>query len=691
MALFRREKGAAVCVETRPTPVEWAVVRAEANFQRYRDLGCFASDEAQRALALDARCAKAYAIRGAIQRSCGDLRGALKDVKGAHRLDPENPEFLTERGVLLCSMGKSRRALRCLDRALALDPGGVVARVERGLANWNLGRHREAIADLEAAVAQDPACVEAVQNLGALLAENGEFERALPWAERARKLDTLQSVHHFNLAQVRVGVGDDAGALALLTALLRRENLGSLGEQVRELVESIRSRSPEAEPAPWSLERALWSEFVVVPPETTVAGLLAELEKQPAFFVVLALSEGRFGIGSVYGRHGLREVLEVHADLVGPAILDFRIDCLTGIWRLCRPLGREDSAKEAFEASARSAGLNVVVHAGEVTGVLAILHTPGASAQGPGALFGPGPRFGRDGSPRGPLRRCARCDATFSYYRLVALRTGSAEDDDCYRCPECDASAMEQWLEERFRPGAWSQCGFLDDTQALSQVVEADRAKLERLGVTARDLADRLEALLEQCSEAYQAALDVHGETLLKTPYRGSTPEPGPGAPRVAQCDDLDELRARAGGRRWFAQHWWGPRVSSHGLPAEGLGVLAGDLQVFLHVYAGYQLCPWTEPVYRLNFVAPDLEARTNEVENAFIVTLVPGQSLSCNAGNTYHHADRDFLIVNRRTGERLFGSGLMPHLIGEHHFFGGESQPYRLDPERAVRVLGLR
>lgn len=34
--------------------------------------------------------------------------------------------------------------------------------------------------------------------------------------------------------------------------------------------------------------------------------------------------------------------------------------------------------------------------------------------------------------------------------------------------------------------------------------------------------------------------------------------------------------------------------------------------------------------------------------------------------------------------------SDLHPHLIREHHFFEGEGTPYRVDPRRAVRYLGI-
>ena len=47
--------------------------------------------------------------------------------------------------------------------------------------------------------------------------------------------------------------------------------------------------------------------------------------------------------------------------------------------------------------------------------------------------------------------------------------------------------------------------------------------------------------------------------------------------------------------------------------------------------------------------------------------------------------------ILNRETGESFTGPGLIVHLIREHHFFEGKESPYRVEPEKAVRVLELQ
>lgn len=62
-----------------------------------------------------------------------------------------------------------------------------------------------------------------------------------------------------------------------------------------------------------------------------------------------------------------------------------------------------------------------------------------------------------------------------------------------------------------------------------------------------------------------------------------------------------------------------------------------------------------------------------------------------CNFGmGVKYLTTEDFEITNTRLGESLTGTSLCIHLIRDHSFFGGPGTAYRIDPERAVRVLEL-
>jgi hypothetical protein len=131
-------------------------------------------------------------------------------------------------------------------------------------------------------------------------------------------------------------------------------------------------------------------------------------------------------------------------------------------------------------------------------------------------------------------------------------------------------------------------------------------------------------------------------------------------------------------------------RLRRGALPPANEGVSIQGIQVFLQVYLGYQECPWTVLRRPWSDEVPPMPIVVREKGKFIHLGAVTGCSLPCRAGLTYHHGDRDFLVVRRGTGEYLRGAGLMVHLIRDHHFFEGAQSRYRLDPEQAARVLGL-
>jgi hypothetical protein len=92
------------------------------------------------------------------------------------------------------------------------------------------------------------------------------------------------------------------------------------------------------------------------------------------------------------------------------------------------------------------------------------------------------------------------------------------------------------------------------------------------------------------------------------------------------------------------------PYFDQDHLPGADEGYSASHHQVFFVQFRGLQGCPW-----------------------------------GCDSGGS-----RDFLILNRTTGEYFTGPSLIVHLIREHHFFEGTGTPFRTDPFKAARVLGL-
>jgi hypothetical protein len=152
-------------------------------------------------------------------------------------------------------------------------------------------------------------------------------------------------------------------------------------------------------------------------------------------------------------------------------------------------------------------------------------------------------------------------------------------------------------LERRMQPGGWSQEGFLTPEQPLAQVMAADAASLRQLGVTAEEIANSLEHLLE----------------------------------RGAHSDRFRSVHIE-------------------------------QFQVQITHSHKMRTCPWAPKQFEWCHIGQGVKYLTTEY----------------------------FEITNTRLGESLNGTSLCIHLIRDHSFFGGPGTLFRIDPERAVRVLEL-
>jgi hypothetical protein len=89
---------------------------------------------------------------------------------------------------------------------------------------------------------------------------------------------------------------------------------------------------------------------------------------------------------------------------------------------------------------------------------------------------------------------------------------------------------------------------------------------------------------------------------------------------------------------------------------------VVGQFRVSIRRYRGRQLCPFLDDV----------------------------ESTRCEAGAGVRLASTDWRIRNLLTRDELAGPGLIVHLIAAHEFFEGHGSPYRVEPEKLARLLGL-
>jgi hypothetical protein len=186
-------------------------------------------------------------------------------------------------------------------------------------------------------------------------------------------------------------------------------------------------------------------------------------------------------------------------------------------------------------------------------------------------------------------------------------------------------------LERRMRPGAWSECGFLGETESLRDVLEADAAALAELGIAAKEIADTLSVLVRAPDAIYARRFRDRDD--------GRFDEVSPGLERHAETAYAAVVE----------------RFGSLDVPELG-DVLVGDrYEVGQLISLGVQECPWGP--------------RT---------------------GNVCGAASRDWRIRNTVRDLELVGSDLIVHLSGEHGFFEGRASPYRTDPRALAELLEL-
>ena len=613
-------------------------------------------------------------------RSLGNLDGAITLLDQAIELAPGEPENHYARGLVCCVAERYDEAIADLDRALELRPHYPEALTERGLAYVNRGSLTRGIADYDAALRIDPAYATALDNKGSALCLKQLWTHALPLLDRALRLAPTSVNARHNRSVAHELLGEHGRALADLELVAKQVGGGAqrlAAQRLARLRARVRNK-----PRAWSATDEMWTEYVTLSLQHTVAELLAAVRDHDAYQVVLPLADGGHAVVPVYEVSGLRVRLTEISDLVGPAILELRLGQLLERLVRCVPIERSATHDQAMQAVRHSGGRTLIVDDGRILGVLeggTDYHRP----QLPTTLFGEASSFPRSAgtkergarrtaarSPGDAARSCAGCALDVAYYRPTLVDDKLAG----VACPRCGRDPIPDWIEDRMRPGRWSRAGFLDHAERVHDVIERDARVVEALGLTHAQIAAALDRLLDRASGAYEpriakAVLRFH-EEMIEAGRQSLDSEAA-----LELQPSLDEIARQLGRGE---------------LPPDNLGVMVDGVQVFLKVYLGYQSCPWT--MLRRPYCAAEAPwpMQTRYADSVRIQSPVLGSSLPCTSGVTFRHGDRDFLVVDRNRRTYLRGSGLMPHLIREHRFFEGEHSPYRLDPQRAARVLQL-
>ena len=141
----------------------------------------------------------------ATRRRLGRPAEAIEPLHTALAAQPGDPEAWHHLGAALVDLGRHTEALQALDRAIAAGAADAGVHYRRGLALVALNRRPEAAQAWERALTRDDRFVPAWVDLGTLMRDIGQHDRARQCLQRAVELGADDPVLRFQLSALQEG------------------------------------------------------------------------------------------------------------------------------------------------------------------------------------------------------------------------------------------------------------------------------------------------------------------------------------------------------------------------------------------------------------------------------------------------------------------------------------------------------
>lgn len=165
-----------------------------------------AAERAQQAMALDAKLAGAWALRGRTFRRQGDLPRALADLQQALRFSPHSTDVLLDTAQVQYDMGRPQGSLTTLHHLLDVYAPGEEPQSAlwfEGLAYQALDRPQDAVESLYAASLRGPPQADLLYQLALAEQSAGRPSAAADTARQALAVDTGHQASRMLLAQLQ--------------------------------------------------------------------------------------------------------------------------------------------------------------------------------------------------------------------------------------------------------------------------------------------------------------------------------------------------------------------------------------------------------------------------------------------------------------------------------------------------------
>jgi tetratricopeptide (TPR) repeat protein len=162
-----------------------------------------------------------YCNLGEMERRAGHLDAAEAAIRRALAIDPNNIQALNNVGIVHYDKREFHKAIECYRKVTALKPDHAEAYNNLGNALRAIGRPAEAIAEYENAIERRDAYAEAYNNMGITLREMQKFEEAERAFQRAIAFRPRYVEATNNLANLLIFNKRYEDALRLLGELLK--------------------------------------------------------------------------------------------------------------------------------------------------------------------------------------------------------------------------------------------------------------------------------------------------------------------------------------------------------------------------------------------------------------------------------------------------------------------------------------
>lgn len=183
-----------------------------------------ALDEVKQAIAIDPRYAAAFNLRGLVYLRLNELRLAEDSFQQALRLDPRDGDTWHNLGWMHCQQSRFEQARDAFQRALQVPNYAMAARtwMTQGVCQIRAGQPVDAERALERAFELDAGNPVTLYNLGLLLSQRGENQRARFFIRRLNNSDQATAESLWLGIKIENRLQSPDAAAQLGSQLLRR-------------------------------------------------------------------------------------------------------------------------------------------------------------------------------------------------------------------------------------------------------------------------------------------------------------------------------------------------------------------------------------------------------------------------------------------------------------------------------------